>query len=56
MKKHAIAVVLVVAIGAGITLSKANAFAKTKQQKSIQPIWQDGNPKPVCPPPPLPCS
>lgn len=55
MKKHAIAALLLVALVTGITLSKTNAYAKAKQQTPISQNPHDGNPKPVCPPPPNPC-
>jgi hypothetical protein len=55
MKKHIVAFALIVAIGTGITMSKTNAYAKTKHSPTIQQTWQDGNPVPLCPPPPYPC-
>jgi hypothetical protein len=55
MQRHLIFAALIVALGTSITLSKGNAYAKAKQQQPIQTIWQDGNPAPLCPPPPMPC-
>jgi hypothetical protein len=54
MRKHIIALALIVALGTGVTLTKQNAYAKSKQQPITQ-APQDGVPHPVCPPPPMPC-
>lgn len=55
MKRHILALAMIIAFATGVTLTHQNAYAKAKQAQVLQPSLQDGNPMPLCPPPPAPC-
>lgn len=55
MRKHILALALIVALGTGFTLTHQNAYAKAKQSNVLQQTWKDGNPMPLCPPKPASC-